>query len=90
MTFAAPRPVVSGKPYRVRSVDGRVPESLHAFTGDTAIVIDLDGEDYTIWGPGIEVGNCVRVYEKSDRGAGKDIRVWAVCAEDDETYTAVP
>jgi hypothetical protein len=89
MTFAAPRPVVSGKPYVVRSVRDRAPESLADFIGDTSIVVDLDGEDYTIWGPGVDAGDWVRVYEKTDAGTGKDIRVWAVCPQPDGAFTAL-
>ena len=78
MSFPAPRPVVSGKPYRVQNVRGQVPRQLGDFTGDARVLIDLDGEEYTICGPGIEVEDGVRVYEKSDEGLGKDIRVWVV------------
>ena len=89
MTFAAPRPVVSGKPYAVRSVRDRTPGSLGDFTGETCVVIDLDGEDYAIWGAGVDCGDRVRVYEKADGGMGKDIRVWAVYPEPDGTFSAL-
>ncbi len=78
MSFPAPRPVISGKPYRVQQVRGQVPRQLHDFTGEARVLIDLDGEEYTICGPGIEVENGVKLYEKTDDGAGKDIRVWVV------------
>ena len=78
MSFPAPRPVISGKPYQVRQIRGQVPRQLSDFTGETRVLIDLDGEEYTICGPGVEVEDCVRLYEKSDEGAGKDIRVWLV------------
>jgi hypothetical protein len=78
MSFPAPRPVVSGKPYQVREIGGHVPRQLSDFTGDKRVLIDLDGEEYTICGPGVEVEDCVRLYEKSDEGSGKDIRVWVV------------
>jgi hypothetical protein len=78
MSFPAPRPVISGKPYRVQTVSGQVPRQLHDFTGDARVLIDLDGEEYTICGPGVEVEDGVHLYEKSDEGAGKDIRVWTV------------
>jgi hypothetical protein len=84
MSFPAPRPVVSGKPYQVRQIRGQVPRQLSDFTGDARVLIDLDGEEYTICGPGIEVGDGVRLYEKSDEGVGKDIRVWTVQSSSEE------
>jgi hypothetical protein len=88
MTFAT-RPVVSGKPYLVRSVRQQAPHALGDFAGDTSFVIDLDGEEYTVWGPGVEAGDLVKVYEKSDEGAGKDIRVWCVSAAADGSFAAM-
>ena len=78
MSFPAPRPVISGKPYPVQQVCGRVPRQLGDFTGDAQVLIDLDGTQYTIYGPGVEVEDGVRLYEKCDEGMGKDIRVWIV------------
>lgn len=78
MSFSAPRPVVSGKPYLVRQLAGHEPHELNDFVGDSRLVLDLDGDEYTVCGPGVQGDGCVRIYEKSDEGAGKDIRVWAV------------
>ena len=89
MSFPAPRPVVSGKPYQVRQIRGQVPRQLSDFTGDARVLIDLDGDEYTICGPGVEVEDGVRLYEKSDEGMGKDIRVWVVC-QGGEGFTAMP
>jgi hypothetical protein len=79
MSFTTPRPVISGKPYAVRSVHDRTPDRLDDFLGDTTFVLDLDGEHYTVAGPGISVDPGVRVFEKDEDGFGKDIRVWMVC-----------
>jgi hypothetical protein len=79
MSFITPGPVISGKPYEVRLVHDRAPDRLDDFLGDTTFVLDLDGEDYTVKGPGIKVDPGVRVFEKDDDGFGKDIRVWMVC-----------
>ena len=57
----------------------RVPDRLEDFLGDTIFVLDLDGQHYTVTGPGIPVDPGVRVFEKDDDGFGKDIRVWMVC-----------
>jgi hypothetical protein len=83
MPFSAPRPVVSGKPYPVATVASRMPDCLDDFLGTITLVIDLDGEPYTVCGMGVELGqDRVHVYEKSDHGAGKDIRVWTVRRDD--------
>lgn len=88
MSFTA-RPVVSGKPYAIVEVRGHVPAGLADFAGDTTFLLDLDGEDYRVWGPGVRDGGLVRVYEKSDDGLGKDVRVWLVHAVPDSTlFTA--
>jgi hypothetical protein len=79
MPFTTPRAVISGKPYAVQSVRDRTPERLEEFLGDTAFVLDLDGEGYMVQGPGVQVDHGVRVFEKDDDGFGKDIRVWMVC-----------
>ena len=90
MSFPAPRPVISGKPYRVQQVQGQVPRQLGDFTGDARVLIVLDGDEYTICGPGVEVEDGVRLYEKSDEGMGKDIRVWVVQqASHEDAFLAV-
>ena len=87
MSFPAPRPVISGKAYPVQQVGGVPPQRLDDFTGDSSLLIDLDGEPYTIWGACTSVDGVVRVHEKSDDGRGKDIRVWVV-RQDGEGFTA--
>ena len=78
MTFSSPRPVVSGKPYAVLRVHDHAPRELSDFVGQTAFVVDLDGEDYVVWGTGVRAESAVRVFEKDGQGYGKDIRVWSV------------
>jgi hypothetical protein len=89
MSFVTPRPVVSGKPYAVLSVHDHIPDGLDDFVGDTSFVLDLEGYAYTVCGPGVRADRGVRVFEKSDDGAGKDVRTWLVCvAADGEAYIA--
>jgi len=91
MTFCPPRSVVSGEPYVVRQVRDRDPERLDDFAGETTFVVDLDDEGYRVCGPGVPAGESVRVFEKSDEGAGKDVRVWLVrCADTGAAFTATP
>jgi hypothetical protein len=91
MTFNPPRSVVSGEPYIVRQVHDRHPERLDDFAGETTFVVDLDDEGYRVCGPGVPADESVRVFEKSDEGAGKDVRVWLVRpAEGGDSFTATP
>ena len=78
MTFQAPRSIGSGVPYPVLEVHGRAPDGLADFAGQTSFLLDVDGEDYRVEGPGLEGDGQVRVYEKDEQGYGKDIRVWTV------------
>ena len=73
MTFCPPRSVVSGEPYIVRQVRDRDPERLDDFAGETTFVVDLDDEGYRVCGPGVPADEGMRVFEKSDAGAGKDV-----------------
>ena len=89
MTFQPPRPVVSGMPYRVQQVHGQVPRKLADFAGQTSFVLSVDGQDYEVRGPGIEIEGLVRVFEKDELGHGKDIRVWTVRRHaDGDLFTA--
>jgi hypothetical protein len=88
LVFGSPRAVVSGVPYEVRQVRDREVLGLEDFLGDTTFVLDLDGDEYRVWGPGVPDGDGVRVFEKDEQGAGKDIRVWTVRRGADEGYIA--
>ena len=83
MSYTTPRSVISGKPYAVRLVHDREPHRLDDFLGDTTFVLDLEGEDYRVCGPGIPADSGARVFEKSDDGAGRDVRAWLVCPTPD-------
>ena len=86
--FGTPRPVVSGVPYQVRQVRDHEVLGLEDFLGDTTFVLDLDGDEYRVCGPGVPDGDEVRVYEKDEQGVGKDIRVWEVRRGSGDVYTA--
>jgi hypothetical protein len=88
MTFSTPHAVVSGRRYQVRQVHGHVPRALSDFAGQTAFVLDLEGEDYVVYGAGVEAGGLVRVFEKDEQGYGKDIRVWSVRQAAGGSFTA--
>jgi hypothetical protein len=88
LVFGTPRAVVSGVPYPVREVRDREVLGLEDFLGDTTFVLDMDGDQYLVCGPGIPDGDGVRVYEKDEQGAGKDIRVWEVRRGSGDVYTA--
>ena len=71
-----PTSVVSGVPYRVRSVNGQVP-NLQISLDDPVVVVAEHGDDsVTVYGSAIGVDDHIRIYEKADRGFGKDIRTW--------------
>jgi hypothetical protein len=89
MPFSAPVPVASGVPYRVVSVADHEPTGIDDFLGDTALLLDLDGSPYTVYGAGAAAVEGVRFHEKDDRGHGKDVRVWSVRpAHDRRGYVA--
>ena len=88
LVFGTPRAVVSGVPYQVRLVRDHEVLGLEDFLGDTTFVLDMDGDPYLVCGPGIQDGDGVRVYEKDEQGAGKDIRVWEVRRGSGDVYTA--
>jgi hypothetical protein len=75
-------------PYAVREVRDREVLALEDFLGDTTFVLDLDGDEYRVWGPGVPDVDGVRVYEKDEQGVGKDIRVWTVRRRNGDVYTA--
>ena len=86
--FGTPRAVVSGVPYPVREVRDREVAGLEDFLGETTFVLDMDGDQYRVCGPGVPDGDGVRVYEKDEQGAGKDIRVWTVCRGAGDSWIA--
>ena len=77
--------VVSGVPYIVTAVNGRVPWSLDDFSTDTVEVIaSRHQQRVTICGAGRRVDErSVVIHEKTWDGAGKDVRTWEVTANAD-------
>jgi hypothetical protein len=90
MTYAAPDPVSSGRPYRVIAVDGQSPGALEQFVGDTAFTIGTEGMESTVCGLGTMHESGVRFYEKDVDHDGKDVRVWEISAGPDEGFSATP
>ena len=79
MTHSTPPMIVSGVPYQVTEVDGRRPETLAEFGGPVTMTACGPTGEHRICGAGEHVhGDTVRVHEKFDEGAGKDVRVWTV------------
>ncbi len=77
MSFVAPRPVVSGRAYRVLALADGPPAGLDDFVGDTGFVLELDGEEYRVVGTGRLLDPVVRFHQKDCEG-GKDVRVWTI------------
>jgi hypothetical protein len=88
LVFGTPQSVVSGVPYQVRRVRDHEVLALEDFVGDTSFVLELDGDEYRVCGPGVPDGDGVRVYEKDEEGIGKDIRVWTVRRAAGQVFTA--
>jgi hypothetical protein len=78
MTSSTPWPVISGRAYRVRLVLGHAPHDLSDFAGQTAFVLKVEGQEYTVMGVGLRTDDGAQVFEKDDEGHGKDVRVWSV------------
>ena len=96
MTFTADEPVESGCSYRVTEVDGRRPEALSDFTGDTRLTL-IKGEmthrligDGAAMGDGATTGGVVRFYQKDPGPDDRDVRVWVVTDRGDRTFIAEP
>ena len=87
MSFTTPGSVPSAMPRPVREVNGRTPQALADFAGETAFVVDLD-PPMQIQGAGrIEAGE-VRFHEKDHEHGGKDIRVWTIRDEGSGQFVA--
>jgi hypothetical protein len=84
MTYAAPDPVPSGRPYVVIAVAGEQPAALEQFLGETAFTIDKHGTESEVCGLGSRNESGVRFHEKDIVNDGKDVRVWQVTREDSE------
>ncbi|MFS0701684.1 hypothetical protein AB6N24_17055 [Cellulomonas sp. 179-A 4D5 NHS] len=78
MTFAAPTAVISGVPYAVVDVDGRIPERLEHLTGRVEVTVEGATGRHVLRGEAAENGDSVRLHEKSADGSGKDVRTWRI------------
>lgn len=83
MTYDTPDLVISGVPFPVTEVDGRVPSTLEDFVDDVTFVVADRSGPRTVIGAGHREGDQVRVHEKAAHGSGKDVRVWCVRATAD-------
>ena len=88
MTFSAPEPVASGRPYRVIDVAGATPRSLSQFAGEARFGIERGGTVSWIKGFGTDTDGCVRFHEKDLDHSGKDVRVWLIRHNDAGQFTA--
>lgn len=78
MTYPTPEMVVSGVPYLVVEVEGRVPSSLADFVTATRFVVQDGDGTRSVAGEGHHADDAVRFHEKAGDGEGKDLRVWCV------------
>ncbi len=88
MTYAAPDPVPSGRPYAVVTVAGEEPAAIEQFVGETAFTIDKSGAASEIRGIGSRNESGVRFHEKDIVHDGKDVRVWQITGELDGRFVA--
>jgi hypothetical protein len=77
--------IVSGVPYTVTVVNGRVPGSLDDFVSDIVEVVASGRQQrLTICGSGRRVDvRSVVIHEKTYDGVGKDVRTWEITANAD-------
>jgi hypothetical protein len=89
MTFSAPDPVSSGRPYRI-SASAAGPPSLKHFIGNGSFTLDKDGVESVVSGSGAADGTGVRFYEKDVEHGGKDVRAWQITQDPDGQFVATP
>ena len=79
MTSSTPDMVVSGVPYEVTGVEGRMPSTLEEFEGPVTMHTHGPTGDHEVAGAGEHPHDgAIRVHEKDHDGTGKDVRVWTV------------
>ena len=77
MTASDSAQVVSGVPYLVSEVAGRLPHSLEDFVGTVQFAATRHGQICHIGGVGAESDGGVRFNEKAG-ATGKDVRIWQI------------
>ena len=90
MTFVAPDPVSSGRPYQVAGSGAAAPSGLRRFIGEASFTIDKDGAESVVRGSGSADGSGVRFYEKDVDRSGKDVRTWHITEDSAGRFTATP
>ncbi|WP_024285150.1 hypothetical protein [Cellulomonas sp. KRMCY2] len=89
MTSSTPEMVISGVPYTVLEVEGRVPGDLEDFVGERQFVLDGPTGRHVVSGDGFvdDDDGAVRFHQKAPDG-GKDVRVWRVSPTPEGTFVA--
>jgi hypothetical protein len=90
MTFTADEPVESGRSYDVTEVDGRRPEALSDFAGETRLTLIKGEMTHRIIGDGATTGGGVRFYQKDPGPADRDVRVWVITDRGEGRFQAEP
>ena len=90
MTMTADRPVGSGQEYVVIEVDGHRPNSLDDFVAESTIIVVRGSERHRVIGAGTSSDRGIRFHQKDLETGSKDIRVWLIKQDADETFSAEP
>jgi hypothetical protein len=94
MTFTAVEPVESGRSYHVTEVDGRHPEALSDFAGETRLTLIKDGMTHRIIGEGAATrdgdGDRVRFHQKDPGPDDRDVRVSVITDRGEGRFQAQP
>lgn len=90
--FSKVDPVISGADYTVQIVNGRKPQTLDDFTAhDVVTFVAVCGSQTTqVCGSSNVVGDTVVVHEKTEDGAGKDVRMWSISPNGDSFEAVSP
>lgn len=90
MTFIAPDPVSSGRPYKILSPAVGAPDDLNRFIGEASFTIDKDGAAAVVRGSGAVDETGVRFHEKDVEHSGKDVRTWRIAEDPAGGFVATP
>lgn len=71
-----PVSIVSGAPYRVRSINGQPPNLEVPLDEPVVVVVESADDSFTVYGLATFDDDHLLIYEKTDRGFGKDVRTW--------------
>ena len=90
MTFVAPDPVASGRPYSIVRGAADPSNDLGRFVGEASFTIDRDGVETMVRGTGALDETGVRFYEKDLEHSGKDVRAWHITEGPAGHFVATP